>query len=220
MGCGPARIHATSGMIIRPEFYADSRVDRRAEMLRLNLDPNRPTGIVMFGGHGSRTMQGIAKRLDDTQLILVCGHNAALAGRLSAMTASAPRLVVGFTTEIPYYMRLSDFFVGKPGPGSISEALQQGLPVIVVRNAWTMPQERYNAEWVQENNAGIVLGSFRSIRSGVGQVTRRLDEFRASIAGIRNHAIFEIPDILDRLLQAGRARHHQADTATAGVLLH
>ena len=30
--------------------------------------------------------------------------------------------VVGFTSEIPYYMVLSDFFIGKPGPGSISEA--------------------------------------------------------------------------------------------------
>ena len=42
-------------------------------------------------------------------------------------------------------MQLADFFIGKPGPGSISEAVQQGLPVIVVDNAWTMPQERYNA---------------------------------------------------------------------------
>ena len=90
-------------------------------------------------------MQGIAQRLKDTQLIMICGHNAALAERLSAMPAAAPRLVMGFTSKIRDFMQLSDFFIGKPGPGSISEAIQQGLPVIVVNNTWTMPQERYNA---------------------------------------------------------------------------
>ncbi len=47
-------------------------------------------------------------------------------------------------------MHASDFFIGKPGPGSISEALAMKLPVIVERNAWTLPQERYNADWVTE----------------------------------------------------------------------
>jgi len=35
-------------MIIRPDFYRPLNVDRRAEMLKLQLDPDRPTGIVMF----------------------------------------------------------------------------------------------------------------------------------------------------------------------------
>jgi UDP-N-acetylglucosamine:LPS N-acetylglucosamine transferase len=85
----------------------------------------------MFGGHGSKIMRQIARRLDDTQLILVCGHNAELADELRAMSASAPRAVIGFSAHISHFMQLSDFFIGKPGPGSISEAVQQRLPVIV-----------------------------------------------------------------------------------------
>ena len=204
MGYGPARVHAVSGMIVRPDFYQTSAVDRRAELAKLNLDPDRPTGIVLFGGHGSRAMQGIARRLKDTQLIMICGHNAALAARLSAMPASAPRLVMGFTSKVRDFMQLSDFFIGKPGPGSISEAIQQGLPVIVVNNTWTMPQERYNAEWVSETRTGLVLDSFKDIRMGVDQVIARLPELRARVARIENRAIFEIPEILDRLLQADR----------------
>ena len=165
-GYDESRIHRTSGMIIRPDFYRDLHVDRRAERIKLGLDPDRPTGIVMFGGHGSKVMRSIAKRLNDTQLILICGHNSALADELRAMDSAAPRAVVGFTAQIRYFMQLSDFFIGKPGPGSISEAVQQRLPVIVVRNAWTMPQERYNTEWVQEQGAGIVLDSFRAVREG------------------------------------------------------
>ena len=36
------------------------------------------------------------------------------------------------------------------------------LPVIIERNSWTLPQERYNADWVREKEVGIVrLKSFQ-----------------------------------------------------------
>jgi UDP-N-acetylglucosamine:LPS N-acetylglucosamine transferase len=204
-GYDEANIHETSGMIIRPDFYRDLHLDRRAERIKLSLDADRPTGIVMFGGHGSKAMRDIAKRLEDTQLILICGHNSALADELRAMRSKAPRAVIGFTAQIRYFMHLGDFFIGKPGPGSLSEAIQQRLPVIVVRNAWTMPQERYNTEWVQEHRAGIVLDSFRAIREGVATLTGRIDEYRAAVLRIKNRAIFEIPEILDSLLRLSGA---------------
>jgi UDP-N-acetylglucosamine:LPS N-acetylglucosamine transferase len=207
LGHDAQRIHATSGMIIRPEFYERATIDRAQEQLRLGLDPERPTGLVLFGGHGSKAMLGIAERLAaSTQLILMCGHNKALAARLRQLPQIAPRLVVEFTADIPYYMQLADFFIGKPGPGSISEAVQQGLPVIVVDNAWTMPQERYNADWVRDNNLGIVHGSYRSIDRAVAQLLGRLDEFRRSVEHIDNRALFEVPRILaDILNEAERA---------------
>jgi UDP-N-acetylglucosamine:LPS N-acetylglucosamine transferase len=205
-GYGDASIHATSGMIIRPDFYRPLNIDRRAERRKLLLDPDRPTGIVMFGGHGSKAMRRIAKRLDDTQLILVCGHNSALADELRTMSARAPRVVIGFSTQIRYFMGLSDFFVGKPGPGSISEAIQQHLPVIVVRNAWTMLQERYNADWVEENIAGLVLDSFKAIDDAVSALTAQMSAYRSSVARIHNRAIFEIPEILERILKVDRPR--------------
>jgi UDP-N-acetylglucosamine:LPS N-acetylglucosamine transferase len=202
-GCDEAHIHEVSGMIINPDFYRELSLDRSAEMRKLHLDPDRPTGVVMFGGHGSRVMRGIAKRLDDTQLILICGHNAALAKQLRelAPTAAAPRVVLGFTSQMRHYMQLGDFFIGKPGPGSISEAVHQRLPIVVVRNAWTMPQERYNTEWVEENEVGVVLDSFSAIRQGVAQVTGRLEAYRAVLGRMHNRAVFEIPDILERILR-------------------
>jgi hypothetical protein len=67
------------------------------------------------------------------------------------------------------YMRMSNFLIGKPGPGSLSEALHMRLPVIVERNAWTLPQERFNTDWVRENGFGIVVKSFRDIVPAVDQ---------------------------------------------------
>lgn len=202
LGHDAARIHRTSGMIIRPEFYAPKTVDRAGERTRHGLDPERPTGLVLFGGHGSKAMLGIAQRLaETTQLILICGHNKALAARLRELPTKAPRLVVEFTPDIPRYMHLADFFIGKPGPGSISEAVQAGLPVIVVDNAWTMPQERYNAEWVRENGVGVVHGSFRTIDRAVEQLLADMDAFKARVQRIENRALFEVPGILERILQ-------------------
>jgi len=71
-----------------------------------------------------------------------------------------------------------------------------------VRNAWTMPQERYNSEWVEENGVGVVLDSFKSIREGVAHVTAQADSYRAGVARIRNRAVFEIPEILEQILAA------------------
>ncbi|MEN9475732.1 MAG: hypothetical protein RIS48_2454 [Pseudomonadota bacterium] len=195
------RIHATSGMIIRPDFYRPKMADRASERVRHGLDPQRETGIVMFGGHGSKAMLGIARRLAEQQLILVCGHNRALASQLRAEPASAPRLVVEFSRDIPYYMQLADYFIGKPGPGSLSEAVQQGLPVIVVDNAWTMPQERYNADWVREQGMGVVHNSLSTLADAVRQLTARLDDYRANVSRIDNQALFEIPPLLSQILE-------------------
>ncbi len=202
LGHSDDRIFRTSGMILHPRFYEPVAADRRAERVRLGLDPDRPTGLVLFGGQGSRVMLDIAERLDrsglDVQLVLICGRNEKLRERLRAAKLRLPRFVEGFTTEVPYYMHLSDFFIGKPGPGSISEALAMRLPVIVERNAWTLPQERYNAEWVTEHGVGLVVPNFRKI---AGAVARLLEpaafaRFRERAAGVNNRAVFEIPGIL------------------------
>jgi len=200
MGHAEHRIFRASGMILRPSFYEPVTVDRAAERARLGLDPTKPTGLVLFGGQGSKVMLDIDRLLDDVQLIFICGKNTALAEKLRARKHTAKHFIEGFTTEIPYYMHLSDFFIGKPGPGSISEAVAMKLPVIVERNILTLPQERYNTEWVLEQQAGLVLPNFKGIRGAVGQLLASLDEYRSSVAKIENRAVFEIIDILDEIL--------------------
>jgi UDP-N-acetylglucosamine:LPS N-acetylglucosamine transferase len=200
VGHPEGRIFQTSGMILRPNFYQPVTIDRVAERRRLKLDPDRPTGLVLFGGQGSKVMLQVARSLPDTQLIFICGRNVTLAEKLRALPAATPRFVEGFTSEIPYYMSLADFFIGKPGPGSISEAVAMGLPVIVERNAWTLPQERYNPDWVREKNAGLVLPNFRGIGAAVEELLRDLPRYQAAVRQIHNRAVFEIPDILAKIL--------------------
>jgi UDP-N-acetylglucosamine:LPS N-acetylglucosamine transferase len=204
LGHPKERIFQTSGMILRPKFYEPLNIDREEGRDQLGLEPEMPTGLVLFGGEGSGVMLEIAKRMTTkAQFIFICGKNQKLAKQLRRLPTTFPKYIEGFTSEIPYYMHLSDFFIGKPGPGSISEALAMHLPVMVERNAWTLPQERYNTEWIREKDVGVVLKNFREIDSGVRTLLEPANfaRFRANAAAIKNRAVFEIPDMLDAVLQ-------------------
>jgi len=201
-----AHIFRTSGMILRPDFYVADRSNPKALRKEMGLHSDLPTAIVLFGGHGSKIMYDITANLDAAglplQLILICGRNEELAAKLRARQWKMPVHVIGFTKEVHKLMCAADFLIGKPGPGSIAEAMVRKLPVLIECNAWTLPQERFNAEWVRENRVGIVLDSFRDVASGVRKMLdpATLAEFRKNVAAQDNHAIFEIPEILARLL--------------------
>lgn len=212
MGHAAGHIFQTSGMILKPKFYEKTNVDRVAERKRLGLEPDCPTGIVLFGGHGSRVMIDITKKLNEAgsgvQLILICGHNQKLAAQIKSLQTRKPIAVVGFAQNVEYYMALADFFIGKPGPGSISEALQFHLPVIVECNSKTLPQERYNAEWVTENGYGIVVSSFKNIAPAVQRLleSATFDEFRLKVKEYSNRALLEVPVILEKCVEHAAER--------------
>jgi 1,2-diacylglycerol 3-beta-galactosyltransferase len=205
MGHPAARVHRVSGMILNPRFYempALTAEERAAARAKLGFRPEEPVGLVLFGGEGSAAMAGIAKRLQDRQLLLICGRNEKLRAQIQAMPHRAAIFVEGFTKDVPRYMQLADYFIGKPGPGSVSEAVAMHLPCIVERNAWTLPQERYNAEWLLEQGAGIVLPNFRGIGPAVDGLLEptAYASFRAATERLHNRAVFEIPEILEGIL--------------------
>ena len=210
-------VFLASGMVMKDRFYHKQPVDRVAELKKLGLDPDLPTGLVLFGGHGSTTMLDIVKRLNagssNLQLILICGKNQKLRTAIQNLPTRFPKFAEGFTQNVDYYMALSSFFIGKPGPGSISEALQFHLPVIVECNGRTLPQERYNAQWVTEKKVGIVLKNFRHIRDGVERLLEptAFAEFSANARAYENRALLEIPEFLDHILDL-----HQRETGPAG----
>jgi Monogalactosyldiacylglycerol (MGDG) synthase/Glycosyltransferase family 28 C-terminal domain len=200
------RIYPTSGMLVDPAFYVSPIIDRRAERESLGLEADRKTGLVLFGGQGSSVMLEIARRLKsfpDLQLIFICGKNEVLEHELCEMRFEIPVFIEGFTRRVPYYMSLANFFIGKPGPGSISEALVMGLPVIVERNARTLPQERFNADWIQAQGVGLVVKSFQHVTETVGLLLEpeTFSGCLRNVSALRNRAVFEVPEILEEILR-------------------
>jgi hypothetical protein len=206
VGKAESHIFATSGMILRPDFYLDEYVDPLALRKELGLQADLPTGILLFGGFGSKVMYEIAERLEEAetpvQLIVICGSNEKLKDKFLAKKWKLPLHVVGFTKEVHRLMRAADFLIGKPGPGSVAEAMVRKLPVILECNSWTLPQERYNTEWVKGKRVGIVLKDFKDVARGVNQLLEpvTLAEFGRNVARLNNRAIFEIPQIFSKLL--------------------
>jgi UDP-N-acetylglucosamine:LPS N-acetylglucosamine transferase len=197
------KIFEVSGMILKESFYQPPGADRPT-LPGLGLTEGKPTALIMFGGNGSfRATQTILGQFEkaglDLQSIVMCGNNKNLLESLKGRSGVHP---VGFVDNVADYMRIADFFIGKPGPGSLSEAVHMRCPIIVERNASTLPQERANVEWVRDNGLGIVVGSFRKDIASAGErMLRDLDRYKANIeANIpENRAVFEIVDILERI---------------------
>jgi 1,2-diacylglycerol 3-beta-galactosyltransferase len=151
-------------------------------------------------------MLDIAKHLDDVPLILLCGRNQALAEALRALRRRAAQAVVGFTDDVPRLLRLGDFFIGKPGPGSLSEAVHLGLPVLTFDNANTMPQERYNVRWLKEQGLGRAVRHTRELRKALDRLPQAPRSGTADPAAPANRAVFEVVDILDELMRWAQPR--------------
>lgn len=202
------RMFRTSGVIIHPRFFEPVSVDRQVERQRLGLNSDLPTGLVIFGSHGSKEMMEIAERLEQSslklQLIFICGRNEKLARDLRNSQSRLPRFVENFTNQIPYYMHLSDFFIGKPGSVGISEAIAMKLPVITECNTTTtLFQERPSANWLADNEFGIVVDNFGDINSAVADLIQpeNFARYRANVEAYNNQAVFEVVDILEKILE-------------------
>jgi Glycosyltransferase family 28 C-terminal domain len=212
-----------SGMILRPEFYAEQKESSIAIRREIGLDPDLPTAMVLFGGYGSNVIYDIVEQIDTArlplQMILICGKNEKLAQRLRAGKWNLKLHILGFTREVNRLMRAADFLIGKPGPGSIAEAMISGLPVLVECNSSTLPQERYNTEWVTEKQVGVVLKSFANVVPAVRSFLEpgRLEAMKRNVAAQHNRAVFEIPEFLSTLLPDAPKSSTEAPVAAARI---
>lgn len=213
----PECIHEVSGMIVRPRFYAAAGAKPEFTREQIGLHVNGKVALVMFGGYGSEESGEVITHLGrlGVSSILMCGRNEQL---LESCRDRPGVHAVGFTERVEDYMRLADFFVGKPGPGSISEALLMGLPVIVTSNSRTMIQERYNVTWVEEQGVGLGIAGYRQLDEAVRYLLTgdRLAGYRRRAASLANRAVFELPPLLRRILDG----HERGDVTTSAILSH
>ncbi len=75
-----------------------------------------------------------------------------------------------------------------------------GLPVITFRNNTTMPQERYNTTWVEENQLGKIISSVSELPEAVSAVLRDLPSYRKHVQQINNQAVFEVVSALAQIM--------------------
>jgi UDP-N-acetylglucosamine:LPS N-acetylglucosamine transferase len=219
IGVRADRIWRVSGMILHPRFYEPVSEDRVSERRKIGLVPEVPVGLVSFGGYGSESMIKIAQQIAQArtriQLIFLCGRNQALFNRMRALDLPFPVHIQSLTDKVAHYMWLSDFFIGKPGPGSVSEALTMGLPVIVDAGLKTMAQERYNVEWIREQGVGISIKRINDLPKAIAGMLQPAEyaRMRQRIDKLAIRAVFEIPEVLNQILQARPCRDPLSSSA-------
>ena len=207
LGVEPFRVSQVSGMILNPRFYKSGGPDVRERVrLELGLAAADFAVMLLFGGKGSPELLPLAERLlrEDRELrvIAVCGDNPPLYESLAPLdAASGGRLRrFGFTDRVAELLAAADLLVTKPGPGSLSEAFQLRVPVVVTRNVHTIPQERFNTELVAKRGLGLVVSSWREIPGAVASLRAepgRLEAMRASLLALPpNRAVYEVLDVI------------------------
>jgi 1,2-diacylglycerol 3-beta-galactosyltransferase len=211
LGVAADRVSRVSGMMLHPRFYRAGGPEVRERVRsELGIAASEFAVTLLFGGKGSPEMAPLAERLlgegPELRVIAICGDNPGLYERLRPLAAGAGSRLTrfGFTDRVAELLAASDLLVTKPGPGSLAEAFQQRVPVVVTRNVHTIPQERFNTELVARRGLGIVVRSWREIPGAVTRLARdpaRREALRASLGALPpNRAVYEVIELLGRTL--------------------
>jgi 1,2-diacylglycerol 3-beta-galactosyltransferase len=207
IGIPPEKVARVSGMVMHPRFYRTGGPSVRGRVRgELGLGEADFAVTLLFGAKGSPEMAPLAGRLlaadPAFRVIAICGENPSLFERLAPLEARHPgRLVrLGFTDRVAELLAASDLLATKPGPGSLSEAFHQRVPVVVTRNVHTIPQERFNTDFVRDRGLGLVVSHWREVPAAVLGLYRDAREraaIRSRLAALtENRAVFEVIDLV------------------------
>ena len=178
-----------SGLIVRGQFY--KKLPKKVE------EPKTRVGIVFFGGAGSNKMVQIVEELHEkVELIVLCGHNKKLIKKLNSLETKHKLSCYGFVQDVENYMQKADFFIGKPGPGAVAEALLSGLLIITFANFHTMLQERDVADYIEQRSLGIVVKSYKEVGEAVEMLLSDYAFYKKNVLEEKNRGVFEAADFI------------------------
>lgn len=163
LGMTPDKL-AVYGQPVSMQF-AQPMVDKAALRQKLGLAGTRPAVLLAGGGEGGGQLfaiaRAIAQQATQSQLLIVTGRNAALRAALTAVHWEIPTQIYGFVDNMPELMHAADLLVTKAGPGTISEALIAGLPMILAD--FIPGQETGNVQLVESNGVGRYVPDVEAI---------------------------------------------------------
>jgi 1,2-diacylglycerol 3-beta-galactosyltransferase len=139
------------------ERYCVSTGNKNTLREKLGWEKDKTIVLLVGGGEGmgpvGKTARAIATSGLDVGLVIVTGRNQRLKAHLQMLDWPVPVHIYGFTKEMPDFMRAADILVTKAGPGTIAEALNAHLPIILY--ARLPGQEDGNVTFVVEEEVGV-----------------------------------------------------------------
>jgi 1,2-diacylglycerol 3-beta-galactosyltransferase len=139
------------------EEFSQRNGDALEIRTRLGWPLDNPVILLMGGGEGVGQLESIAAAIDEARLpvtlVIVAGRNNPLKRRLENRPWKIPTKVYGFVKTMPDFMHATTILLTKAGPGTISEAMASGLPVILYRRL--DGSEDGNVRYIIDHDAGI-----------------------------------------------------------------
>ena len=132
---------------------------------KLGLDSDLPLYLVMGGSMGAGKMRSFTKKLSDAvgetgKIVVICGKNEKLKASIERRIGDRENVtIIGFTTDIPYYMAACDVLYTKPGGLTSTEALVCHTPTI--HTAAIPGCETDNLNFFQKNGLSIPAKSIK-----------------------------------------------------------
>ncbi len=187
-GLAPRRVRLL-GMPIDPTFATQPTTTLAERKAALGLDPTLPTILLVGGGEGAGGLAQAADALGRlslaAQLVIVTGRNRTLYNELlrAKDAFGMPTTILGFVHNMPELMRAADVVATKAGPGSISEAMACGLPIILT--GYIPGQEEGNVDYVLSNHLGVLARTPEKLAAAVRALitpgAASLEEMRANV---------------------------------------
>jgi 1,2-diacylglycerol 3-beta-galactosyltransferase len=177
---------------------------------RLGWPADLPMVLIVGGGDGMGPLAKTARAVDESGLrlglVVVCGRNVKLQASLQSQTWENPAFIYGFTRDMADFMRAADVIVTKAGPGTIAEALNANLPIILY--AKIAGQEDGNVSFVESEGAGIWAPKPQLVVRVLTRWFSRPEEQREAIEAARRAARPDAAHRIARIL-ANRLRLKQ-----------
>jgi 1,2-diacylglycerol 3-beta-galactosyltransferase len=154
-GLVAGRVEITGLPVAQP--FCEPKGDRSKLRSELGWPQDLPVVLLVGGGEGMgpllETARAIAALDSDLGLAVVAGRNRRLQDDLNAINWEIPAFIYGFERRMPQLMRAADLIVTKAGPGTITEAINAHLPMVLYSR---LPgQEDGNVDYVMENSLGV-----------------------------------------------------------------
>ena len=181
----PRRKILPCGMPVDPAFTL--LPDRAFVRAQLQIDPEVPLLLVLFGGAGHGAPQRILPELERVQrplqVVFIAGKNPRLERYLRRATAGHPRCrVLGWTDNVHEWMAAADLLLSKPGGSTLIEAIDSGLPLLAFE---PLPGgERRACQWIENAGIGVWVKHSTELAPAIEDLLAR----RNALSLMRNRA--------------------------------
>lgn len=182
--------------------FCQPPADKPTMRKKLGWPQDRPILLLVGGGEGMGPMERVALNVDrfplPVCLVVVCGRNQKLKHSLESRQWRQMVKVYGFVQDMPDFMQAADVLITKAGPGTITEAINAGLPMLLYSR---LPgQEDGNVAYVVSRGAGFWTPTAKSLTQALHNWLENPERYQQAVQACRRisrpTAAMEIAEII------------------------